>query len=142
MEEIDEILKRSQLSITESRRQILNIFLGASAALAHNDIEKLTGSDFDRVTIYRTLQTFVEKGIIHSIPAIDNSVRYALCRHECGNDGHHDKHVHFFCDHCNSMFCMDELTIPEIKLSKGFTAKQTNMLISGTCKNCNRIAKR
>lgn len=142
MEEIDDILKRSQLSVTESRKQILTLFFDATSALAHNDIEKLTGNDFDRVTIYRTLQTFVEKGIIHSIPAIDNSVRYALCRHECSDGQHQDKHVHFFCDSCTNMFCMDELTIPEMQLQKGFVAKQTNMLISGICRSCNSSRKR
>jgi Fur family ferric uptake transcriptional regulator len=31
-------------------------------------IEKEVGDKYDRVTIYRTLQTFEEKGIIHTIP--------------------------------------------------------------------------
>ena len=75
-----EVLKRNQLSVTESRIQILELFYNKNNALEHNDIEKVTGEKFDRVTIYRTLQTFVEKGIIHTIPTADNSVRYALCK--------------------------------------------------------------
>ena len=76
--EIKEILKRSQLSVTASREKILHLFLEEAGALAHGDIEKKAGEKFDRVTVYRTLQTFVEKGIIHTIPTVDNSIRYAL----------------------------------------------------------------
>jgi Fur family ferric uptake transcriptional regulator len=31
-------------------------------------LKQKRGEHFDRVTVYRTLQTFVEKGIIHTIP--------------------------------------------------------------------------
>ena len=64
---VDHILKTHQLSVTESRKHILELFKLSNGALAHADIEKQTGDQFDRVTIYRTLQTFVEKGIIHTI---------------------------------------------------------------------------
>ena len=59
---IDEILKHNQLSVTGSRKKILELFLSSAGALAHSDIEKKTGEKFDRVTIYRTLNTFLEKG--------------------------------------------------------------------------------
>jgi len=53
-----EILKKNQLSVTGSREKILDLFLNAKGALAHADIEKSTGSGFDRVIIY-LLQTTV-----------------------------------------------------------------------------------
>ena len=62
--EIKEILKRNNLSVTGSREKILSLFFDQPGALAHGDIEKRAGEKFDRVTVYRTLQTFVEKGII------------------------------------------------------------------------------
>jgi Fur family ferric uptake transcriptional regulator len=80
VEPIQEILKRNQLSVTESRKKILELFQSNEGALAHHDIEERTSEKFDRVTIYRTLQTFVEKGIIHTIPTADNSILYALCK--------------------------------------------------------------
>jgi Fe2+ or Zn2+ uptake regulation protein len=67
-----DLLKRNHLSVTDSRKKILSLFLQSKDALTHGDIEKKAGEKFDRVTIYRTLQTFVEKGIIHSIPTSDN----------------------------------------------------------------------
>jgi len=94
---VDDILRRNSLSVTESRKKILNLFLSVQGALAHGDIETKAGEKFDRVTVYRTLQTFVEKGIIHTIPTTDNSVRYALCKDNCTEGHHHDNHVHFIC---------------------------------------------
>jgi Fur family ferric uptake transcriptional regulator len=69
--EIRDLLKKNQLSITESRQRILGLFLKSDGALSHADIEKRIADGIDRVTIYRTLQIFEEKGIIHNIPSSD-----------------------------------------------------------------------
>ncbi len=132
-----EILKYNRLSVTESRKKILDLFLANIGALAHADIEKNTGEQFDRVTIYRTLQTFVDKGIIHTIPTADNSVLYALCKDECEQGHHHDNHIHFICDACNITICIDHITIPELKLPKGFAPKRRDVVVSGICNRCN-----
>ena len=134
--DIADILKRSQLSVTDSRKKILELFQKTNAALAHADIEKKTGEHFDRVTIYRTLQTFLEKGIIHSIPTADNSVLYALCKDECAEGHHHDDHVHFMCDICGTTYCLDHVTVPRVDLPEGFKATQTDLVVSGRCRKC------
>ena len=133
---VNETLKRNQLSITDSRKKILELFMRANGALAHADIEKQTGTEFDRVTIYRTLQTFVEKGIIHTIPTTDNSVQYALCKDACTEGHHHDNHIHFMCDDCGITYCLDHVTVPIVNLPAGFRATQIDVVISGKCMNC------
>ncbi len=133
---INNILKRNQLSVTDSRKKILELFQGNTGALAHSDIEKRTGEKFDRVTIYRTLQTFVEKGILHTIPTADNSVLYALCKDECTTGHHHDNHVHFVCDNCNVTYCLDSVVTPEVNLPQGFRPSVINVVVTGICKNC------
>ncbi len=131
-----DILKANNLSITDSRKSILELFRQSKGALAHSDIEKKSAANFDRVTIYRTLQTFVDKGIIHTIPTSDNSVLYALCKDECTQGHHHDNHVHFICDNCETTYCLDHVTIPQVQLPEGFLEKQKDVVVSGTCKNC------
>ncbi len=131
-----DILRQSGLSVTESRKKILDLFLETDGALAHADIEKNTSSAFDRVTVYRTLQTFVEKGIIHQIPTTDNSILYALCKHNCEQGHHHDDHVHFICSNCDKTICLDEVTVPEVKLPKNFTKQQAAMVVTGVCEDC------
>ncbi|MEO5944883.1 MAG: transcriptional repressor [Ferruginibacter sp.] len=133
-----DILKRSGLSVTEGRKKILELFLETDGALAHADIEKNTDAAFDRVTVYRTLQTFVEKGIIHQIPTTDNSILYALCRHNCAQGHHHDNHVHFICNNCEKTICLDDVTVPVVKLPKGFSPTQSAMIVTGICSDCKR----
>ncbi len=134
---LNEILHRKHLSVTDSRKKILSLFLNSKDALAHGDIEKKAGEKFDRVTIYRTLQTFVEKGIIHTIPTPDNSIRYALCK-ECEEGHHHDEHVHFVCTNCGRTICLDDVVSPKIELPEGYIAQEVQVVINGVCKNCNR----
>ena len=129
-------LKKHELSVTDTRKKILQFFLESTGALTHADIEQQMGEAFDRVTIYRTLQTFVEKGIIHTIPSADNAIRYALCKDNCAAGHHHDDHVHFMCDDCGTTYCLDHVSVPKIKLPKGFTASQTDLVVSGVCYKC------
>ena len=129
------------ICVTESRKKILDLFLETDGALAHADIEKNTASAFDRVTVYRTLQTFVEKGIIHQIPTTDNSILYALCKHNCEQGHHHDDHVHFICSNCDKTICLDEVTVPEVKLPKNFTKQQSAMVVPVFVKIVNKKRK-
>jgi Fur family transcriptional regulator, ferric uptake regulator len=134
---IDDLLKKSNLSVTGGRRKILELFLQHDGALSHSDIEKKAGEKFDRVTVYRTLQAFLEKGLIHSIPTSDNSIRYALCKDDCSGGQHRDDHVHFICNNCGNAVCLEEVVVPAIKLPRGYTVQQVEMLVSGVCKSCN-----
>src|SRR5437667_3522013 len=127
--QVDDILRRNSLSVTESRKKILNLFLTMHGALAHGDIERKAGEKFDRVTIYRTLQTFVDKGIIHTIPTPDNSIRYALCRDDCSGGHHHDHHIHFICGNCHQTYCLDDVVTPDIKLPKGYSASHVEVVV-------------
>jgi len=133
---VDDLLRRNSLSVTESRKKILNLFLNVQGALAHGDIERKAGEKFDRVTVYRTLQTFVEKGIIHTIPTTDNSVRYALCKDNCTEGHHHDDHVHFICLQCGATLCLGDVVVPEVKMRKGFSVNEIEVVVKGICLDC------
>lgn len=132
----NDILKQNDLSITEGRKRILELFLSHPGALAHADIENGTEEKFDRVTVYRTLQAFLDKGIIHSIPTSDNSIKYALCKDNCGQGHHHDNHIHFVCVSCGNTTCLDDTHIPDMKLPKGYILKQVDVVVNGWCKAC------
>jgi Fur family ferric uptake transcriptional regulator len=134
--DLDDLLKRNHLSITDSRKKILGLFINHIGALAHGDIEKKAGEKFDRVTVYRTLQTFVEKGIIHTIPTSDNMVRYALCKDNCTEGHHHDNHIHFVCRECGRTECLDQITAPSLELPYGYAAKTVEVVVNGVCKEC------
>jgi Fur family ferric uptake transcriptional regulator len=133
---ITELLRASKLSITDTRVKILELFINSNGALEHSSFEKLAGQTFDRVTVYRTLQTFLDKGIIHSIPTTDTSIRYALCKSDCSEHDHHDHHVHFKCEECGTTTCLEDTNVPEIHLPKGYAMHNVDVVVSGVCNQC------
>lgn len=135
-QDISKMLEQHSLRKTVVRKEVLSIFLQAAGkALSNSDIEKETGQ-LDRITLYRTLRTFEEKGIIHK--AIDGSgtPKYALCSTNCSTHGHQDEHAHFHCQICGKTVCMNEIAMPDINLPSGYKIDQTHLVLSGTCKDC------
>ncbi|WP_337042083.1 Fur family transcriptional regulator [Emticicia sp. 17c] len=131
-------LKEYDLRHTGCREDILQSFQANNHALSHGDLENQFGERFDRVTIYRTLKTFVEKGIIHKVLDDEGGTKYALCRAtECKHDEHHHDHVHFKCLNCGNTTCIESVHIPKINLPEGYKLTDINMLMQGTCPNCN-----
>lgn len=141
VKEARSLLKEHALSVTEGRLRILELFLRAGGALSHADIEKAGDSPFDRVTVYRTLQSFVEKGLLHPIPTSDNTVRYALCNDTCTETNHQDDHVHFVCNHCGKTVCLDHIAVPSVHLPQGFTPRQVQVIVNGVCDACQRAPR-
>ncbi len=129
------ILKKHNLRITQFRTDVIDVFNDAGRALSSSDIEiKLSGSD--RITLYRTLISFEEKGIIHRVIDGTQTQKYALCESECNEHHHHDEHVHFHCEKCENTFCLDHLYVPKIDLPNGFLLKSAHMVVNGTCEKC------
>ena len=131
-----EILKQTGLRVTDARKDILFNFLGQEAAISQGDIENTLGADFDRVTIYRTLKTFTEKGLIHKILDDNGGVKYALCKEQCNDEGHHHDHLHFKCVVCMQTTCLEKNEIPAINLPDGYQKNEINILVQGVCPNC------
>lgn len=129
------ILKDFKLRSTPSRAAILQAFLTHNYALSHGDIEKEVPASFDRVTVYRTLKTFVDQGLIHKVLDDEGGMKYALCKEACSTASHHHDHVHFKCIRCGQTNCL-EIEIPGIKLPEGYQANEINLLIQGVCDTC------
>lgn len=132
---VTDTLKEHNLRSTSCREDTLGTFLVRDIALSHGDLESALGDRFDRVTIYRTLKTFLEKGIIHKV-LDDEGVRYALCRERCSEHNHHHDHVHFKCNECGQTNCLENLHIPTVQLPAGYQAQEVNLLIQGLCAAC------
>jgi len=130
-----QILKDFDLRSTPSRTAILQAFLTHNYALSHGDLEKEVPESFDRVTLYRTIKTFLDKGLIHKVLDDEGGMKYALCNEACSTANHHHDHVHFKCTQCGQTNCL-QVEIPGIKLPKGYQAKEVNLLIQGVCDNC------
>jgi Fur family transcriptional regulator, ferric uptake regulator len=137
MKEVLNFLKSTNLRQTDAREAVLGIFLDGNYALAHADIENKLADKFDRVTLYRTLKTFVDKGLIHKVLDDVGGMKYAICKEECNiAEHHHHDHVHFKCNECGQTTCLDEVTIPSIQLPAGYLKTEMNLLVQGICKLC------
>ncbi|MEX2235664.1 MAG: transcriptional repressor [Cyclobacteriaceae bacterium] len=129
------LLKSFRLRSTPTRQEILHLFLKKDYALSHNDIESEIADDIDRVTVYRTLKTFSDRGLIHKVLDDRGGLKYALCSGACSATEHRHEHVHFKCTQCGQTNCLN-VEIPMVKLPKGYIPKEVNLLIQGTCQNC------
>ena len=130
------LLKGFKLRSTPNRQEILHLFLKKNHALSHGDIEKEIDNSLDRVTVYRTLKTFLDKGLIHKVLDDEGSLKYALCNEACTTAEHHHDHVHFKCTKCGETQCLN-VDVPSIRLPKGYKANAVNLLIQGVCERCN-----
>ncbi|MDC1188389.1 transcriptional repressor [Flavobacteriales bacterium] len=138
MSNANSILKAHNLKSTESRLTILAIFKKNMHALSYNDIESLLTVKLDRVTVYRTLKSFEENGLIHQIYDGSAQVKYALCHNgSCNSNQHKDSHAHFRCDKCDKTFCLSDVITPMADLPEGYQSKSQSVFIQGICKVCN-----
>lgn len=56
------ILRENGLKITDNRLDVLSVFIDSAKAFTLLDLEKRFGNKHDRSSIYRSLQTYTEKG--------------------------------------------------------------------------------
>ena len=137
MNEFKEILKKHGLKFTENRKVILEQFISTNYALSYNEIDSLIQKKIDKVTVYRTLKSFEENGIIHQVIDGSNQIKYALCNSvSCSPSQHNDTHIHFKCDYCEKTYCLNDISAPELVLPKGYSIAKQNVFIQGRCQNC------
>jgi Fur family transcriptional regulator, ferric uptake regulator len=135
MSATEKILKNHQLKVTTTRSEIIDIFSNAGCAVSSQDIEA-TLTQIDRITLYRNLKVFEDKGIIHKVLDGTMTQKYALCDDSCDEHSHKDEHVHFHCQECKSTFCMDHIFVPTITLPTGFQFDNAHMVVNGRCQKC------
>ncbi|MCP4550463.1 MAG: Fur family transcriptional regulator [Bacteroidetes bacterium] len=127
------LLKIKRISETPFRKEVLGIFCKYNNAIPLSIIEKEL-KEYNRITLYRTIKTFIEKGIIHEITLNGNQSNYALCKEECSTVAHH-QHIHFKCKGCNKIFCVEVDKFPTITLP-GYKIEQLEIQATGLCKSC------
>ena len=116
------------------RELVLKVLSEQSAAISLADLEQKF-EKVDKVTLYRTLKTFEENKLIHSIDDGTGSVKYALCKETCQCHPE-DLHVHFLCTKCKQTYCLTDIPVPSVNLPTRFTLETINMVVKGICVNC------
>ena len=135
----DTLLEDHGLRRTAFRREVMAIFYkNKGTALTNADIEQYLG-DFDRITLYRTLKSFEDNGIIHEALTSGGQAKFALCGEACDNHNHHDHHVHFHCNKCGETSCIDQLSRNLIdSIPTGYEISDIQISMTGICNKCSR----
>jgi Fur family ferric uptake transcriptional regulator len=134
--DLSESIRGKGLKATPARLTILEELGSNRQAYAHAELESIF-KDMDRVTLYRVLNDFEETGLVHKIIDIGGVTRFALCKQDCPDKHHTEDHVHFNCQQCNKMFCLEKIAAPVVKLPEGFKTEGSNTIVYGLCKTCN-----
>jgi Fur family ferric uptake transcriptional regulator len=137
----DLLLEKNDLKKTKPRLSVLKVLSSRETATSQPDLEEILGKEVDRVTLYRVLKTFEEKGIIHKILDLNGTANYATCDESCSEHEHDDKHVHFNCTACLNVYCLDELHVPKLSMPKGFSTANVTLIVYGICEKCNKKAE-
>ncbi len=135
---IPEILKSKGLRITKVREAVLQVLINSGNPLSHQEIiTRKKTAEFDRVTVYRTLETLQKLRLIHKIKGTDGVSRFGANENKASEKCSGD-HIHFHCSVCNQMSCLPEQPLPWIKAPKGFEIHSKQLVVYGTCSKCTR----
>jgi Fur family ferric uptake transcriptional regulator len=136
MDVLEKILRNNKVKPTAMRLLVLQFLLNKKLAVSLTNIEEYFDNS-ERTTLYRTLKTFVESGIVHQIDDGTGVPKYALSESGYTRESEQDLHIHFHCNNCDETICLTDHKIPHINLPEGYSAENVNLVVKGICEKCN-----
>lgn len=136
--ETEKILARHHIKLTAVRILVLNTLLKEKSALS---LKKLEESLFfsDKSTLFRTLQLFKDKGLLHELIDETGIKNYALCSENC-SVSHNHNHAHFKCDLCKTVSCIPFDVTTIMNDIENYQINEAHFFLTGTCYKCNQVA--
>ena len=95
-----------------------------------------SGAEVGRATVYRTLETFVRRGVLTKAAHTGTAVRY---------DATTDRHHHLVCLRCDVIFDiaderLDAVQVPDTS-KLGFAVSDVQVQLRGLCRTCQELEK-
>lgn len=121
---------------TPARLKILNVLKNNHLPISAAQILKQVGGKADQATIYRSLESFVDKNLVKRVILNNDRAYYELAREN------HDHHHHLVCQECNIIEDVKICSIKNIESgilekSKNFSAIKSHSLeFFGLCTGC------
>lgn len=134
----DAILREAGLRRTPVRIAVLEMLTKAAGPVGVPDMLAKLPRDTDAVTVYRTLNTFTTKKLVHRIQAEDRSWRYALGSSQARKM---HRHPHFVCEICQKVECLATATIPaglsrSMGVAANYIVSYSEVVLHGRCPRC------
>ncbi|MFH1716942.1 MAG: transcriptional repressor, partial [Planctomycetota bacterium] len=102
------MLKVAKLYSTQGRVAILKVLIKAGRPLSQDEIARRSGrKHFDKVTIYRTLESLLKIGLVHKA-FIDKRAWHFELAHNCSE---RQCHPHFTCTSCGNTHCLTGVSL-------------------------------
>jgi Fur family ferric uptake transcriptional regulator len=135
-----ERLKSNGHKLTKPRQALLKAIASFSAPFTTEDAFKTTtkllrGAKIDLVTVYRSLATFEELGLLSRVEFGDGVVRYEL---KGPGDQHHH---HFVCQACAKVEPLNHCELTTHLKAAGYTRLSHRLEFFGLCPACAPKAK-
>lgn len=134
-QKIENLLSSANLRRTGPRAAVLSVLLGArKPQTAHQIAARLAPAGPNKVTIYRTLESFFSAGLVHKV-FLQQRCWYFELSHNCTEN---QCHPHFTCTSCGDMHCLTEISLPMAKSPyEGFIISRQRIQLEGLCPKCN-----
>jgi len=131
MKSIIEVLKEYEIAPSMQRIKILeylkNYKTHPTADMIYQALEDEIPT-LSKTTVYNTLKTFTEKGILVALSLFENEVRYEY---------NTDPHIHFKCMKCNKIYDIDKTFDRYIEnMIEGHKVAEHHVYLKGVCKKC------
>ena len=128
------MLKAAKLYCTSGRVAVLKVLIKARKPLNQVLIARRLGKEcFDKVTIYRTLKSFLDAGLVHKAFMEKRAWHFELA-HNCTES---QCHPHFTCICCGNTHCLMGMSLPMAKSPhRGFIIHRQQVRLEGLCPAC------
>lgn len=134
---IENILTDKGVKPTANRILVMRELQKVSHPVSLAYLEEALDFSMDKASIFRVLELFAERDIVHVIEDGSRSLKYELC-HSDSEHSVQDQHVHFYCEHCKETYCFENTAIPEIEIPEGFSVRTINYMVKGICPKCKK----
>ncbi len=136
--EFRELCRQHGLAVTHQRAVIYDSLMSFSGHPSPEEVYERVRKQIPSIslaTVYKTLHTFIESGLLRELSMHHGSLRVDTKQHP---------HHHLVCTGCKSVFDLDEAALQPAKLvgkvPKGFRVQRMSVEIHGLCGECARSA--
>jgi len=128
-----DMLKTAGLYCTKARVSVIRALLRANRPVTQDQVTQRLDETFDRVTVYRTLDSLTKANLVHKVFLEERACHYELAHH-CSKT---QCHPHFTCASCGQTHCLTDLDIPLAHSPhNGFLIQRQQVRLEGLCPKC------
>lgn len=132
--EIENILTGKGIKPTANRILVMKELMRMTHPVCLADLE-VSLMPMNKASIFRVIELFADKDVIHVIEDGSRSLKYELC-HGQGDHSVGDEHAHFYCEKCGTVYCLNDVALPMVALPENFRVKSVNFMLKGICAKC------